>query len=326
MSHLLRGHPRVSMRSHPPHNGYKSPPTYASSVDLSVFNRHNDIEVRQAKPGSAKMAPKAQKKVQPPVSTLPISYIISRLKNLPTAASAREYITTHNLDALKALKVHLPAIFYDIQTTERGRSLQVLARTLVYCQNHLYLNPGIKSLPFPAREVTMPPPESLATAEADEENWQLLASCVDFHSEILGSPLTPEQSATLRRRLLRFWLLLLACVPEVEDIAEDIRRLETLAGRSPRETYLDMYDSYSDEEKGEFYLRGYVKVTPYFLWLKRQGCGSVKELNVAGEAGARILRAVGIRGAEYLGGLEMAREVLLTLARTHVEFTAGLWE
>lgn len=271
------------------------------------------------------MAPKTQEKVHLPISTLPISLIVSTLKSFTTTAAAKEYMATHNLDTLEALKPHLPSIFYDIQTTERGRALQTLSRTLIICQNHLYLYPHTKSLQFPARDVTTPPPQSLVTPEADQENWHALSSCLKIHTEILGTPLTPHQSTTLLRRLFHFWLLLLACVPEVEEIAEDLQRLETLPGGHPLETYLDLNARYTDEEKAEFYVRRYVKVNPYFLWLRRQGAGGVEGLNVGREAVDRILEAVGIRGAEALGGLEKAREVLLAVAKAHVEFTIGIW-
>ena len=105
-----------------------------------------------------------------------------------------------------------------------------------------------------------------------------------------------------------------------------MRRLGALAGMHPLETYLDLNARYTDEEKADFYVRRYVKVSPYFLWLRRQGAGGVEGLNVGGEAVSRILEAVGIRGSEALGGLEMAREVLLAVARAHVEFTVGLWD
>ncbi|KAG0640963.1 hypothetical protein HOY80DRAFT_1040491 [Tuber brumale] len=272
------------------------------------------------------MAPKGQEKLQCPVSTLPISFIVTALKSFTTAAAAREYMATHNLSILESLKPHLPSIFYDIQTTERGRALQILSRTLINCQNHLYFNPQTKSLPFPPCDVTTPPPQSLATPEADQENWDTLSSCLQIHTDILGSPLTSQQSTTILRRHLHFWLLLLACVPEVEEIVEDVRRLETFPAGRPLATYLELYERYTDEEKAEFYVRKYLRVKPYFLWLRRQGVGGVEGLNVEGEAGGMILGAVGIRGADVLGGLERARGVLLAVARAHVGFTAGLWE
>ncbi|PUU72415.1 hypothetical protein B9Z19DRAFT_1137686 [Tuber borchii] len=271
------------------------------------------------------MEPKAQEKVHLPVSALPISFIVSTLKSFTTTTAAKEYMATHNLDAHEALKPHLPSIFYDIQTTERGRALQTLLKTLINCKNHLNLNPQTKSLPFPACDITTPPPQPLPTPEVDQENWDVLSACLQIHTEILGSPLTRHQSATLLRRLLHFWLLLLACVPEVEEIAEDLQRLETLPGGHPLETYLELNARYTDEEKAEFYVRRYVKVSPYFLWLRRQGSGDVDGLNVGREAVGKILEAVGIRGAEALGGLEKAREVLLAVARAHVEFTIGVW-
>ena len=98
-----------------------------------------------------------------------------------------------------------------------------------------------------------------------------------------------------------------------------------MPGGHPLETYLELNDRYTDEEKAEFYVRRYVKVNPYFLWLRRQGAGGVEGLNVGREAVDRILEAVGIRGAEALGGFEKAREVLLAVARAHVEFTVGIW-
>ncbi|KAG0633638.1 hypothetical protein HOY80DRAFT_1005827 [Tuber brumale] len=272
------------------------------------------------------MAPKAQEKVQHPVSTLPISFIVTELKSFTTASAAREYIDTHNLSTLEGLKPHLPSIFYDIQTTERGRGLQTLSRTLINCQNHLYLNPQTKSLPFPRCDVTTPPLQSLATPEADQENWDTLSSCLQIHTDILGSPLTTQQSTTLLRRHFHFWLLLLACVPEVEEIAEDVGRLETFPGGHPLGTYLELYERYTDEEKAELYVRRYLRVRPYFLWLRRQGVGGIEGLNVEGKAGGMILGAVGIRGADVLGGLERARGVLLTVARAHVGFASGLWE
>ncbi|KAG0135503.1 hypothetical protein HOY82DRAFT_536676 [Tuber indicum] len=271
------------------------------------------------------MAPRAEEKAQSPVSTLPISLIVTTLKSFTTAAAAREYMATHNLNTLEALEPHLPSIFYDIQTTERGRALQILSRTLINCQNHLYLNPQTKSLPFPPCDVTTPPPQSHATPEADQENWEILSSCLQIHTDILGLPLTSQQSTTLLRRHFHFWLLLLACVPEVEEIAEDLQRLETLPGGHPLETYLELNERYTDEEKAEFYVRRYLRVRPYFLWLRRQGVEGVEGLNVEGEVGGTILGAVGIRGADALGGLERAREVLLAVARAHVRFTARLW-
>ncbi|PUU73322.1 hypothetical protein B9Z19DRAFT_1135380 [Tuber borchii] len=183
--------------------------------------------------------------------------------------------------------------------------------------------PQTKSLPFPACDVTTPPPQSLVTPESDQENWHVLSSCLKIHTDILASPLTPHQSTALSRRLFHFWLLLLACVPEVEKITEDLQRLEILPGGHPLETYLELNAQYTDEEKAEFYVRRYVKVSPYFLWLRRQGAGGVVGLNVGREAVDRILEEVEIRGAEVLGGLEKAREVLLAVAKAHVEFTVG---
>ncbi|PWW76126.1 hypothetical protein C7212DRAFT_363979 [Tuber magnatum] len=270
------------------------------------------------------MSPKDQERVHPLVSSLPIPFIVSILKSFASAAAAKEYIATHNLTELEELKPHLPLIFYSIQTTERGHVLQTLSRTLINCQDYLHLNPQAGYLPFPASDVTTPPPQSLANPEADQENWSILSSCLQIHMDILGSPLTPQQSTIFLRKLFHFWLLLLACVPEVEEIAADVGRLETLAGGHPLETYLELNARYTDEEKAEFYVRKYVKVSRYFLWLRRQGAADLEGLNVGGEAGDRISASIGIRGAEALGGLEKAREVLLTVARAHVEFTAGV--
>lgn len=151
---------------------------------------------------------------------------------------------------------------------------------------------------------------SEAESTQDYENWVLLNSCAGAHSH---------------EACLCMWILLLACVPELNSGYANANRVW---GQKLMLSRPDLISSeLADLERNEAreYVRHYAVVAPFFQWFKSVGV-SLQEIAavLSGDVAMRLAYTMDVaEGSDCPDG---AREVLVEAARAHTEFASKMWE